>query len=228
MRRFNTQTHRKLMHESEYALGQAAKSSNGRESRIAAAVLNDPRRQRQWGGMHAELLAPVAATQRRRRQIIALRKLAVELVHRTALVNFLRQNEISGHARRQLFRLLHATHDYEDAVVAEYNRYVLAAASRIAADHLLDVMGTTRSRDLLDMYETVYARYFEIRCEVACEQDTDCAAVMHTSEEELHEQLQRIHERIVSGKPRSRGRNFDRQHALAQSGRYPILNYMVG
>ncbi len=228
MGRFNAVTHRNLMRESVYALERAAKSEGGSNARVAARILNHPISNQQWRAVHAELLLPPAKTRLRRRQIIELRKVVVELIHRAAPVMYLRQNEVTGRARRQLFRLLHATHDYEYAVVEEHRRFTLAVGSRIAANHLIDIMGATRSLDLLQMYETVYARYFEIRCEVTCEQDSDCAAILQASEDELHEQLKRIHRRIVAGSPRSRGRNFDYQYAIARSGRYPVLNYMVG
>ena len=228
MLRYNSRRHQKLMDESEYALQSASESSSARVSRIVNTVLQDKRTYRLWESCHADLLLPVAEHSDKKRQIMALRNAEVRLVHRRALFRYLRANEVRGEQRRQLFRIFHSTLYYHDAVRTEHRQYLLAVSSRISADHLIDVMNDPKSKSLPRNYEKLYACYFEMQCYVMGMGDSNCFELVRAAMGDARDQLRRLRRHIELEPPDSGCASFDRQEVLARSGRYPMLNYMVG
>lgn len=228
MPRYSSRRHQKLMDESEYALNDAVDSPRERIARIASSVVSDSRNYRLWESQHADLLLPVAEQNNTKRQIFALRDTEIKLVHRRAFFDFLRESKLRGEERRRLFRVFHRTVDYEAAVLAEHRHYMLAVSSHISADHLVNVMNDPTTCALLENYEKVYSRYFEMKCYVAGMGDSDCIELVQLAMGDVRKHLQRIRRKINSVPPREGCDSFDRQELLARSGRYPVLNYMVG
>lgn len=214
------------MDASEYALRDASESSLPRESRIANTILGDSQKYRQWELRHADLLLPVAEESAKKRQIVALRKARTQLVHRRAFFKYLRTHEVSNEQRQQLFRLFHATMDYNEAILVEHRHYMLAVSSRISTDHIIDVMHDVTSARLLQQYEKAFARYFEMKCYVACAGDSNCIDIVRTTLRDVNGELLRIRRRIETEAPDGDGGNFDRQELLSRSGRYKALNYL--
>ncbi len=226
MLRYSSRRHKRLMDVSEYALQDAAEASRPRESRIATDVLNDTLKYREWESRHAELLVPVAEQSRKKPQIVALRQAEASLVHRRAFFRYLRENEIRGKKRERLFRLFHSTLDYNDAVLAEHKQYMLAVSSRISTDHIIDVMEDSHSLQLLRQYERAFARFFEMKCYLACAGNTDTARFVLQSMRDMQGRLLGIRRRMQTEAPTGDAGNFDRQELLSRSGRYPVLNYL--
>ncbi len=228
MPRYNSRRHRKLMDESEYALQSAADSSPLRVSRVVNTVLSDSRIYALWELRHANLMLPVAEHSGKKGQIVALRNAEVQLVHQRALFNYLRANRVRGEERRQVFRMFHSTRDYHETVLAEHRQYMLAVSSRVSADHLVDIMHDPNSKNLLRQYEKLYTRYFEMKCYVAGMGDSDCIDLVRAGLGDARDQLRCVRRNIESEPPVKDCGSFDRQELLARSGRYPVLNYMVG
>ncbi len=228
MLRYSSRTHKKLMHESEYALESATDSDDDRVSRIATTVLGDGKIYRQWESGHANLLRPVAEHQNNRSQIMELRTAEMQLVHRRALFHYLQTSGLKGPHRQRLFRTIHSTRDFNDAVLAEHRQYMMAVSSHVSADHIIGVMKDVGSKRLLRMYESSYSRYFHMRCFVALAYDSQCVDLVKEAMKDAANTLQRTRMRLQSETPVTDGGNFDREEALARSGRYPILDYMVG
>lgn len=226
MLRYSSSRHRHLMDVSEYALRDATQSPLPREARIASTILDDSRNYRQWELGHANLLLPVAQHSAKKAQIVALRNARVQLVHRRALFNYLQAHEVSGEQRRQIFRLFHTTLDFHDAVLAEHQHYMLAVSSRISTDHIIDVMDDPNSAYLLGQYEKSFARYFEMKCYLACARESNCIEFVRQVMLDTQAELLRIRRRIETEPPIGDGGNFDRQELLSRSGRYPVLNYL--
>ena len=226
MLRYSERRHKRLMDVSEYALQDAAEAATPRESRIATDVLADSRKYREWESIHADLLLPVAEQSRKKPQIVALRLAETQLVHRRAFFNYLRAHEVRGAARERLFRLFHSTRDFKDAVLAEHRHYMLAVSSRISTDHIIDVMEDSHSRQLLQQYERMFARYFEMKCYVACAGNTDTARFVLQSMRDTQTRLLELRRRIQTEAPAGSAGNFDRQELLSRSGRNPVLNYL--
>ena len=159
---------------------------------------------------------------------MALRKLEVQLVHRRALFNLIREQRIQGKARQKLVKLFRATRDYQDAVIAEHQQYMIAMSSRVSTDHLIDVMHDVDSKRLVQEYEESYANYFKLKCFLAITEENYFIDLVRLTMRDTGEELRKKRERIESELPKTEGSSFDREAVLAQSGRYPILNYMVG
>jgi len=228
MLKYGSRRHKKLMGESEYALHGASDSSSPRISRIVSTILQDNQTYRMWESRHADLLLPVAEHSDRKHQILALRDTKIRLVHRRALFRYLQANEVRGEQRRKLFRILHSTLDYPDAVLTEHRQYMLAVSSRISTDHLIDVMHDPNSNNLQCDYEKLYTRYFEMQCYVMGMGDSNCIALVCSAMVDSREQLRRLRRQIEAEALDSHCASFDRQEVLARSGRYPVLDYMVG
>jgi len=214
------------MAASESALEDALASESDRDSRIARTVLSDSQRYRVWEAKHADLLIPVAKESRKTPQIVELRRAKVRLSHRRAFFRYLRENEVQGQRRRDLFRIYHAALDFNDAVIAEHRQYELAVSSRISTDHIIDFMEDPLSTRLLDQYEKVFARYFGMKCYLACSRNAACADLVLESLREAERLLLRLRRYIETQEPAGMGGNFDQQELIARSGRYPALNYL--
>lgn len=228
MLRYSSSTHRKLMHESEYALQAASASPSPRISRIVGTILSDGRIYREWESTHASLLLPIAQRRKSLAQLMELRSAEVELIHRRALFGFLQRSGVTGERRRRLFRTIHTTRDFEDAVLAEHRRYMMAVSSHVSADHLIDVMKDVNSKQLLEVYQDSYMRYFEMRCFLVTADSGTCADLVRLTMRDAAKTLRRAQARVETELPVTDGGDFDREQALANSGRYPVLNYMIG
>jgi hypothetical protein len=215
------------MDESERALSDAAQDCSTRAGRIASQTLGDSRNLSLWESRHAEMLLPVAERSRRAPQIFALRDIEVRLVHRRALIQHIRKHSIVGKERDRLFAVFYGPMETTNAMLAEHRQYTLAVSSRVSTDHLIDVMSDPVSVQLLEEYESIYSRYFEIYCFVVA---GDAGAMTEMAKMEmiaLKRLAMRAIRRIHSEVPDTSPSNFDRQALLARSGRYPVLDYMV-
>ncbi len=105
---------------------------------------------------------------------------------------------------------------------------MLAVSSRISADHLIDVMNDPKSKSLPSKYEKLYARYFEMQCYVMGMGDSSCLELVRSAMGDARDRLRRLRRHIESEPLDSGCASFDRQEELARSGRYPVLDYMVG
>jgi hypothetical protein len=216
------------MDESEQALHTAAQQRSGTDARIAKQIIGDSKTHDLWEARHAELVRPVAEQTGRASQVFALRDVEVRLVHRRALIDHLREHQIRGAGRERLFQVFYGPREFQDAVLAEHRQYMLAVSSRVSTDHLIDVMSDPVSKKLLEEYEALYARYFDLYCYVVGAEDRTCAEATRHLMTNARQQAERLRQRINTVRPDGRAADFERQAALARSGRYPVLDYMVG
>ena len=214
------------MDASEYALKSAAESEESAQSRIATTIIDDSRHYRLWEARHADLMVPMAEHRATRQQVMALRNAQVALVHRRALFDHLRADGIRGEKRERLFRLFHATRDYQDAVLAEHQQYMLAVSSNISASYLADIMQDDESTALLRQYEVLHSKYFKMQCYIATSRDSHCVALVREAMLGMKKQLTRVRNRIETEQPTVSGGNFDERELIARSGRYRALNYL--
>lgn len=228
MPRYSSPRHRKMMDESEYAIHGVSVAASIRVARIVNHVLRDNRVYKAWEARHADLILPVAEHRFKKRQIVALRNAEVDLVHRRALFNVVRKNDLRGPKRRHLFRIFHNRLDFDSAVLMEHHDYMLAVSSRVSADHLIDIMYDPDSKTLVRQYEEIYARYFEMKCYVAGMGDSECIELVRAGLPDARMQLRVARRKIDSVPPGSECSNFDQQELLARSGRYHVRDYMVG
>ena len=228
MSHFLARRHRCLMDESEQALAAVAENVTLRESRIAKQVLTDPKIHRLWESRHAEIVRPVAEHNNRMPQILALRSIEASLLHRRALIDCIRKCQIVGAARDRLFRLFYGPKDAVDTILTEHRQYMLAVSSRISADHLISVMCDPDSTSLLELYETIYSKYFALYCLMVTSEDVDVANALGRAMRDSRRQAKSVRGQLHSVKPDNRFSSFDRQVSLARCGRYQMQDYMVG
>jgi hypothetical protein len=227
MLRYQSRRHKTLMDESEQGLRMAAEKT-GADARIAQQVLGDASSLRLWEARHAELMLPIAEQNTRVPQVIAMRELEVRLVHRRALIDHIRERQLRGRERERLFRVFYGPREFRDSVLAEHRQYMLAVSSRVSADHLIDVMQDPVSTKLVKQYEKLYAQYFELYCYMAATEDRDYAGAVSQMLASARQGAERARQRLGSVRPDNRAADFERQAALARSGRHPVLNYLAG
>lgn len=216
------------MDESEQALYAAAQQGSGTDSRIARQVTGDAKSLGLWESLHAELVRPVAEQNARTPQVLALRDAEVRLVHRRALIEHVREVQLRGRDRERLFEVFYGPREFQDAVLAEHRQYMLAVSSRVSTDHLIGLMSDPVSKKLLADYETVYTRYFDLYCYVVGSEDRASADAARHLMTGARQEAERLRRRINTVRPDGRAADFERQAMLARSGRYPVLDYMVG
>ena len=228
MLNYQSRRHQRLMDESEQALSDAAHSASAMQSRIANQVLTDPQTHRLWESQHASLVGQVAEHRRRLNQIMAMRSIEAQLLHRRALIDHIRNRKIVGAERDKLFHVFYGPKDVINAIVTEHRKYVLALSSYISVEHLINVMQDPISTQLLAVYERTYQEYFDLYCVMAKAEDAAIANAVVPVLQEARQRAKRVRERLNSIKPDNRSSNFDRAAILARSGRYPMHDYMVG
>jgi hypothetical protein len=93
--------------------------------------------------------------------------LAVEQIHRTALVRYLRDQRIVGAARDETLRAFYGIADTRDSTLAEHRTYLLAASTELCTREILELVGDARGLDLVRGYELAYMQYFGMYCDHA-------------------------------------------------------------
>ncbi len=228
MQRYQSRRHQRLMDESEQALLDATDAKSKRESRIAEHILSDPNMHRLWEARHAELVRPVAEQGKRVQQVYALRDIEVRLVHKRALFDHIRHHQLRGLERDQMIAAFYGPKDIRDAILAEHRQYMLAVSSHLSTGHLINVMYDPLGNRLLRQYATLYRDYFDLYGQVVLSQGDGWADAAKPLMSEAREQMATVRQHINSEQPDDRHADFDQQALLARSGRYPILDYMVG
>lgn len=225
--RYNSNRHQHLMEESEQALLDAADNDSDGNSHIAKHVLTDAKSHRLWESRHADLVRPIAETSRRGTQLFGLRDIEVKLLHRRALIDYIRKHAIANETRDKLFSVFYGPKETINAILTEHRQYMLAVSSHLSTDHLLNVMCDPESLQLIETYQALYNRYFEMYCYVACNDQTIIADAIKSEMRNAHVRAEHARKRLIVAKPDNQHADFDRQAQLARSGRYPVLNYLV-
>lgn len=218
--------HQRLMRESELALEMALDDESPDTSRVARQVLDDVKIHSLWESQHARLLLPVAEHRKRPSQILELRKLDTRQLHRSSLIKFIRTHQVTGPMRDRLFQVFYGPKDKIDAILTEHRNYLLSESSHVSADHLIDLMHDSVSKDLLRLYANAYETYFSLYCFVSCSRDSVLADAMRTSMRDAQDRVNRLRKRIVTEKPARGFANFDREALLAETGRHRAINYL--
>jgi len=109
----------------------------------------------------------VANARRRERQVLKLRSIAIEQVHRTALVRYLRDNHVVGEERERTLRTFYGINDARDSARAEHRHYLLAASTQLCANRILELVSDVPGQDLVRNYELAYGQYFGMFCDRA-------------------------------------------------------------
>jgi hypothetical protein len=158
-------SHAQLMRVSTDRIELASRSLDGRESVVAQRLLATPISWRSWELEHSGLMRQVADCAALRNQALALRGMALRLIHAKALFEYLQKHNVRGAARAQIIQHFRPTQIYSQAVVAEHTVYVRKAASYLCTNHLgIDHVKDAAFLDPMQHYEELYEEYFEAYC----------------------------------------------------------------
>ncbi len=158
-------THSQLMRESEQAVLDHTTGDDAALRRVCLQLLADNRRYALWHSNHDRQMDGVAAARQRNAQVLKLRAIVLEQVHRTALVRYLRERLVAGPAREALLREFHGVIDSRDATLAEHRNYLIATSTQLCATDILDLVGDTQGVDLVRRYELLYGQFFGMFCD---------------------------------------------------------------
>ena len=157
--------HARLMEESEWRVEVAA-GSHSPEDLLVRRVLESPGTYRRWACEHGWLLRSVSSQARVQAQVVALRSAAMNLVHRRALFEYLRERQLAGRKRRRLFQLFYGNRDYSNAVLTEHGNYVRCRSSYVCTQYLAEhLMHDAAIADPMQLYEERFGEFFRAFCD---------------------------------------------------------------
>lgn len=191
-------TRARLMLESEKTVHDRATYGDGIPQRVCSQLLSDAPRYSLWRTRHESSMNAVAKGKRRERQILELRSVSLTQIHRTALIHYLREHEISGANRDKTLREFYGVMDARRAAVLEHRNYLMAASSQLCAADLLELVGDTEGLKLVRQYEAMYGQYFGMFCERAraTRRNTYLSSALIP---EIRADAKRLRMRIMSG-----------------------------
>lgn len=153
------------MTESEHTVRRRATSGAPGTRRICKQLVEAPDRYALWYSLHERRMRTVAMRNQREVQILALRAVYVEQIHRAALVRYLRKHALSSAAREMTLQEFYGVTDPTRATIAEHKSYLIAASSQLCAYHVLKLVGDDRGISLIQDYQGSYGQYFGMFCE---------------------------------------------------------------
>src|SRR5215469_6342824 len=157
--------HARLMEESEMRVQMSAHLHSAADS-IACRVLESPETYRRWEAEHDRLMRGDSGQQRLADQVKALRSALIGLVHRRALLEYVRERQLTEGKRRRLLSIFYGCRDYFNAVLAEHSRYVRCSSSYVCTQYLGEhLMHDAAFTEPLQLYEQWHAEYFRAYCD---------------------------------------------------------------
>lgn len=174
---FRHLSHDRLMEESQRRLANAVLSKLPSEERVATRLLDSASDYRRWESEHATLMRRIAVERLPGVQKAQLLNVSLSLIHRKALFEYLRDEQVRGTRRQEIMAHFSAHRDYSSAVVSEHGRYVRSAASYLCSNHVgSNVMFEALFETPLAEYEELYANYFQTYCSTMLAGDDNAVA----------------------------------------------------
>jgi hypothetical protein len=155
------------MDESENTVQAYAYDGSGVPHRVCEQLISSKARYSLWVARHDRRMHTVAVLKQRERQIKTLRAVAVEQIHRAALVRYFRDQGIVGTARDQILREFYGVLDTQQSAIEEHKSYLLAASSQLCSLELLEMTNDRRGLAMLRRYEIAYGQFFAMFCDRA-------------------------------------------------------------
>jgi hypothetical protein len=123
--------------------------------------------------------------------------LAIEQIHRSALVTYFRERQVSGRAREQTLREFYGVTDTCEAAIMEHRSYLLAASTQFCAADILEMTGDRQGLELLRGYELAYGQYFAMFCERARAQQAGASYLLAALTPEVRAVAERMRARLL-------------------------------
>jgi hypothetical protein len=207
-------TFTELMTQSERALWRTDSQPEYYRSPVGH-LLDDGAQYRVWENKHSMLMRNVADCGRTTRQLLELRKVAVKMIHRRGLIDYIRMFSVRGQTRENLFHAFYGPMDFSEAVILEHRQYILAASSGYCVEVLVDAAQDPNGFQMLERYQLLYREYYGIYAQfLRAEQDNDpeLVAAMRPTMLEYRTYLDRLRATVLSQAPRRR-QEFSRRLA---------------
>jgi hypothetical protein len=158
--------HERLMQTSGRFVESLARNGAPHEMLVANRILDSQSVWVRWENEHARLMRTVVQHSQLTGQVSALKSACFSLIHRKALFEHLRDEQLRGRARQQLVRFFHSTRGYSEALVSEHDSYLRSACSFLCSSHVgSTVMIDGVFQDPMQRYQQLYAEYFKAFCE---------------------------------------------------------------
>lgn len=190
-------TQTRLMLESEQTIRERATAAEEVPRRVCSQLLADQPRYALWHSRHERSMNGVSSARLRDRQIMALRSVAIEQVHRAALVRYFRDHQIKGVARELTLREFYGVADTRDSIIAEHRSYLLAESTQLCAADILELVGDRRGVQLFRSYELAYGQFFGMFCDQARAARTGHRYLLASLLPEVRETAERARLRIL-------------------------------
>lgn len=187
------------MREAERSVHEHAQFGTGDSHSVCQQLVSRQPRYTLWMARQDREMTAIAAARRRELQITSLRALAVQQIHRAALVRHLRANQITGNERNLLLQEFFGPRDPECAVLTEHRNYILAASSQVAATDLLELTGDRYGIRLVSQYQSDYALYFAMYCDRARAVQDGRSYLLEGLIPEIRDEATRVRKKLLSG-----------------------------
>ncbi len=152
------------MDESEKTVHAGAARGQGVVHSVCRQLVSDEARYRFWLVDHGRRMDQVAQSKYYRDQLIDLREAAIAQVHKTALVRYMRDNEIKGRDRELTLAEFYGVTDSLQAAVAAHHTYLLSASTGFCAEGLLRLVEDAHGLEMIRNYREAYGQYFGLHC----------------------------------------------------------------
>jgi hypothetical protein len=157
--------HERLMRESTDRVESALRGDDPIDQLVVSRLLERPAIFRIWESEHSGLMREVANTGFSQTQAALLKKATFRLIHRKALFEYLRDQQVRGSARQRIVLTFHPTQGYTRSVVAEHEVYLRKACSCLCTRHVGEnVVHDAGFFEPMRHYQALYAEYFRIFC----------------------------------------------------------------
>jgi hypothetical protein len=183
----------RMMECSELRISEVAKFEEGYRKQVASRVLESTHTYRHWEASHSQLMRGIVGASRTERQVEAVKRMALSMIHSKAPFEYLRDRNVCGSARHRFFRVLYGPHDFANAMVREHRTYLSSACSYICVDQFC--APTTMSH--ITEYEKVYTSYWQAQTSFLLDTSHSSereqkAALLQCIREDLHTVRSRV------------------------------------
>jgi hypothetical protein len=211
----NSVDHKRLMRESTDRVHSALYSADPNEQLVASRLMESPSAFGTWESEHSGLMLEVANPSFRRTQAALLKRTTFRLIHRKALFEYLRDEQIRGNVRRRIIVHFHPAQDYTRAVIAEHGLYLRKACSFLCASHVGgNVVRDPGFFDPMRCYQELYAEYFQVFCRTNFGTDSADTEPQEELLPLLKHQLEECRMAIMNPQPKTEW--LMREHELRQ------------
>jgi len=155
-----------LMQESESLIHYASDAGSEALKAVTTPIIEDGKEYRLWERQHSYYMRLVADGRSMPLQLLRLRQIIMSTVHRTALVDVIRQHRIDDEAKDVIVRHFHPSKEYSDAWLSELHGYRRLESSSICARYFAIKLGDPLLRTWLQLYKHSYNEYFEDYCQM--------------------------------------------------------------